>query len=413
MTAAISAVFAFTYVLIASRRLQVLPIGRPAAALAGAVLMVVIGALSPAESYHAIDFDTLALLLGMMLLTAYWERAGLFSWVTARALQRLRWGWSMLVAVSALSAVLSALFVNDTVCLMLTPLVVRICAATGLPFAPFLIALATSANIGSAATLVGNPQNMMIGTMSGMGFGTFLLRIGPATAVGWLLNLALLALYYRRQLARPVTLAPEPTETAPGRTLVLVVTAIMLLGFFSGLHLASTTLAAVVLLIVVQRKDPQESLARVDWPLLLFFACLFIVVQAFLRTGLVAQAWQSVLPYVSLHSWRGLAVFGTVVAIGSNLVSNVPMTLLTGPYMQTFGRPELGWVLLAFVSTVAGNLTLVGSVANIIVAERARDHYELRYGEYLAFGLVSTIVVLVAGVPLVWAVDWLLRIVLG
>lgn len=159
MTAAITAVFLFSYVLIASRRLRLLPIGRPAGALVGAVLMVALGALSPRETYEAIDHDTIVLLFGTMTLTVYLERAGFFDWLARRMISLCPTAISLLWSTVFLSGALSALLVNDTVCLFLTPVVISACRSAGLPMGPFLIALATSANIGSAATLVGNPQH--------------------------------------------------------------------------------------------------------------------------------------------------------------------------------------------------------------------------------------------------------------
>lgn len=398
------AIFALTYLLIATRRLRWLPIGRPAGALVGAVMMVATGALTPAQSFAAIDHDTILLLFGMMALTVYVERAGLFAWVVRGTLARIRRPAVLLVVVSLLSAALSAVLVNDTVCLFLTPFIVALCKRARLPMGPFLMAVATSSNIGSAATLVGNPQNMLIGSMSRIPFVEFLLRAGPAAAAALLVNLALLLWFYRRPLAEAPLLTNVDVEAAPGKRplLVAAVGAAVLVGFFSGLHLGYTALAGLVVLILAEREEPRKAFAGVDWTLLLFFASLFIVVRGLVQTGLVERAWTAVSPWVNLHGPAGTAAFTAVVVAGSNVVSNVPMTLLAGPHMEALGSPKLGWVMLAFVSTVAGNLTLLGSVANIIVAERARAHYELGFFEYLKFGVVSTLAVLAVGVPLVW-----------
>ncbi|MBI5488345.1 MAG: anion transporter [Deltaproteobacteria bacterium] len=406
MTTLVVLIFALTYVLIAAaRRLTWLPLGRPASALLGAVLVVAVGALTPRESYAAIDHDTIVLLLGMMLLTAYLDRASFFE-VLAR--QVIRLGGTpvgILMAVGALSGVLSAFLVNDAVCLFLTPVVVATCRRARLPFGPFLIAVATCANLGSAATLVGNPQNMIIGSLSGYGFASFLLRAAPAAVIGLLLNLVLLRLYYRRALPSRVDSAEDGPAPIPDRgKLVLtgVVTVGIVAGFFLGGHLGYTALAGVLVLILIDRRNPQETFARVDWPLLVFFCGLFVVVAALRKTGLVDDAWGAARPYLGFHTAGGLASFTAAMTAGSNLVSNVPMVLLAGPHLSAVGDPGLGWVLLAFTTTVAGNLTLVGSVANIIVAESAREHYALGFREYLRFGFVSTLLVLAAGVPAVW-----------
>lgn len=427
-----AAIFVLTYALIAARRLAWLPIGRPAGALLGAVLMVGCGVLTPEESYRAIDHDTLVLLLGMMLIAAYLDLEGFFDVVVGAALRWCGTPWNLLAAVALLAGGLSAFLVNDPVCLFMTPIVVAVCARAGLPMGPYLIALATSANIGSAATLVGNPQNMIVGSLSKLPFAEFLAVSGPAALAGLLVNLALLRLYYRRRL--PTAFAPgrepDPVGPAPpappqadpeagaapalqaprprGRVgLVLGVLAAVVLGFFAGLHLGYTTLAGALALIVLDRREPREAFARVDWSLLLFFCGLFVVVAGFARTGWVDLAWRHLAPRLDLGAPGGVGLFAGFVTVGSNLVSNVPLVLLTGPGLEALGgpSPRLGWALLAFVSTVAGNLTLVGSVANIIVAEGAKDRYTLGFLEYLRFGAVSTVVVLAAGVPLICLAD--------
>ena len=394
-------IFGLTYLLIASRKLQLLPIGRAAGALLGAVLMVGVGVLSPHESYVAIDHDTIVLLFSMMLLTAYLEHAGFFEAMARGMLVLCRTPWRLLVAVVILAGMLSAFLVNDTVCLFLTPVLVLLCERGRLPFAPFLLALATSANIGSAATLVGNPQNMIIGSMSHLPFRVFLLDAGAgaAAAAGLLVNIALLWLYFGRGL--PAAIAPHPTVPSTAKHHVAVPATIALgvvVGFFFGLHLGYTTLAGVLVLMVLEHREPREAFARVDWTLLVFFCCLFVVVAGLAKTGLIERAWSWAAPDLSLRSARGLALFTALMTLGSNVVSNVPMVLLTGPHLAGLGDGTFAWVLLAFTTTVAGNLTLVGSVANIIVVEGAREHYNVGFWEYLRFGVASTVLVLAVGV---------------
>jgi len=404
MNSAVYAIFALTYLLIASRRLSLLPIGRPAGALLGAVLMVAVGALTPQESWRAVDGNTILLLFGMMMLTAYLEKASFFQWVTARVLQVVRTPWALLWSVALLSGGLSAFLVNDAVCLFLTPVVVSVCARAGLPPGPYLIGLATSANIGSAATLVGNPQNMIIGSLSGFPFAEFILYAGPAACAGLGINIALLWAYYGRRLpaAFPARTGPRTPEPATRRLgTVLAVIGLVVLGFFAGLHLGYTTLAGALVLMVADRREPRDVFARVDWSLLVFFCCLFVVVEGLARTGIVETLWRAAGPYLSLHRPGGLAAFTGLMAAGSNLVSNVPLVLLLGPRLAELGPERAGWVLLAFTTTVAGNLTLIGSVANIIVAEGAKDHYTLGFLEYLRFGFVSTLLVLAAGVTVI------------
>jgi Na+/H+ antiporter NhaD/arsenite permease-like protein len=405
VTWAVVSVFCFTYLLIAARRLEWLPIGRPAGALLGAVIMVAIGALTPKESYEAVDADTIVLLFAMMLLTAHLRRAGFFEWTARAVLSRCRTPWGLLVALSLTSAILSAWLVNDTVCLFLTPVVVAACRSAGLPMGPYLIALATSANLGSAATIVGNPQNMIVGSMSGLPFAGFLSVAGPAAAAGLLVNLALLAVYYRRSLPErlPPSVAPAVAVDRARLALIGTVLAGIVAGFFAGLHLGYTALAGVAILVLADRKDLRPVFAEVDWPLLVFFCSLFVVVAALGKTGLADRAWAAAAPYMDLREPSGVSLFTALMAAGSNIFSNVPMVVLTGPHLATLGTEQVGWVLLAYGTTVAGNLTLVGSVANIIVAEGAGDAYHLGFFEYLRFGFVSTVLALAAGVPIICA----------
>lgn len=397
------AVFGLTWLLIAFRRLRWLPIGRPAGALLGAVGMIGVGALSFDEAWRAVDGGTLALLLGMMLVTHYLERAGLFAWSAHHLLGVAQTPLRLLYAISLSSAVLSAVLVNDTVCLFLTPLVLGLVTRAGLPPGPFLVALATSANLGSALTLVGNPQNMLVGSMSGMPFATFTARALPAVVAGLAVHAAVLWLAYRRALGDDPLPARGPAP-ALGRDAprAAAVFAGVVLAFALGAHLGVAALAGAVALMVLDRREPTEALAAVDGSLLLFFAGLFVVVHGLSATGLPERAWSAAAPSLSL-SGGGLAALTVGLTVGSNVVSNVPLVLLVGERLATLGDPELSWVLLGFVTTVAGNLTLVGSVANVIVAEQAKGVHELGFFEYLSVGLPSTLAVLAVGVPILAA----------
>lgn len=412
-------VFLATYALISGSRLRLLPIGRLGGAIAGAVLMVAIGAISPEATYAAINHDTILLLFAMMFLSVYLEKVGLFDLIGQRLMLNAVTPGRLLIAVGLISGLGSAFLVNDTVCIFLTPVVIATCRRTRLPFAPYLLAIATSANIGSAATPVGNPQNMIIASVGKLSFTTFAERATLPALVGLAINLGLLWLYYRRELERSEV--PEGSGPAIAASLgrherstsvlmairedkrlplALVVLAGVAAGFLAGLHLGYTALTGALVFLLLERRDPRPILEKLDWPMLVFFVSLFIVIAAFARTGIVDAVWQALAPTLDLSSARGLAAFSALMLAGSNLVSNVPMVLLAAPHLQTHGQGALGWVLLGFVTTVAGNLTLVGSVANIIVAEGAREDYILGFREYLRFGVVSTLLVLGVGVPL-------------
>src|SRR5205085_9063653 len=283
------AIFAITYVLISGRQLKVLPLNRPAAALLGAVLMIATGVMTPEKAYRAINYDTLVLLLGMMLISAYLYLAHFVACAAELVLNFSRTPARLLLYVTLTSGILSALLVNDTICLTLTPLVVTVVRRGKLPLLPFLVALATSANIGSVATLVGNPQNMIIGHFSQISFPEFSRSLLPAAIIGLAINFFILRVGFRKMLGDTVIDRVEHAVPKLERglfALVCVVLVAIFVGFLSGLNLAWTVLAGAALVIVLARRDTHDVLKLVDWHLLLFFAALFVVVDGLNDTGL-------------------------------------------------------------------------------------------------------------------------------
>lgn len=397
------AIFALTYLLISGRRLKILPLNRPAAALLGAVLMVVCGVMSPELAYRAVDYDTLVLLLGMMLIAAYLHLAGFFDWAADWILRVARTPRRLLLYLILTSGVLSALLVNDTVCLMLTPLVVAVMVRGQLPLPPYLLALAMSANLGSVATLVGNPQNMIIGHLSGIPFVRFSAALLPAAAAGLAIQYAVLRIGFRRTLRAAVIRLPESPSPKPHKGLLALTLAVLVLvfaGFVAGLNLAWTALAGGALIMVLARRDTHQVLKLVDWHLLVFFAALFIVVEGINGTGLPDQIYGRLgglfSGSVRSQAWN-LAWFS---ALGSNVFSNVPFVLVAGKWIGNLADPELMWKVMALATTFAGNLTILGSVANIIVVESARGHAEVGFWDYAKFGIPVTLLTTLAGMGL-------------
>ncbi len=396
------AIFAFTYLLISGRRLKILPLNRPAAA----VLMVAVGVITPEQAYRAVDYDTLVLLLGMMLIAAYLHLAGFFAWAADAVLKRAKTPQALLAGVVFGAGLLSAALVNDTVCLMVTPLVVAVVVRGGLPLVPYLLALAMSANLGSVATLVGNPQNMIIGHLSHIPFGRFSGSMLPVALVGLTIQYVILGIGFRKALAGVVIQRPPPDDRPLDLRLIrftLAVLALVFAGFLAGLNLAWTALAGGAMVMVIARRDTHEVLRLVDWHLLVFFAALFVVVDALNQTGLPDQIYAHLRGVFGTHphsqAWN-LAWFS---AIGSNIFSNVPFVLVAVKWLPNFAQPELSWKVLALATTFAGNLTILGSVANIIVVESARGHVEVGFWDYAKFGIPITLLTTVAGmVVLLW-----------
>lgn len=393
-------IFGFTYLLISGRRLKILPLNRPAAALLGTVLMVGTGVLTPEAVYRAVDYDTLVLLLGMMLIASYLFLAGFFEWAADCILRRARNPQSLLLALVIVSGTLSALLVNDTVCLMLTPLVVAVMVRGQLPLAPYLLALAMSANLGSVATLVGNPQNMIIGHMSKIGFLQFSVSLLPVAIAGLAIEYAVLSVGFRNVLQNARIVRPTEAPRKVDRPLVTMSFAILglvFIGFVAGLNLAWTALAGGALLMVLARRDTHEVLRLVDWHLLVFFAALFAVVEGLNGTGLPDQIYGRVRALfgtsTTVQAWN----FAWFSALGSNVFSNVPFVLVAGKWISNFADPNLMWKVMALATTFAGNLTILGSVANIIVVESARGHADVGFWDYAKYGIPVTILTTVAG----------------
>src|SRR5256714_871188 len=251
--------------------------------------MVCTGVMTPERAYRAVNYETLVLLLGMMLISAYLYLAHFFEWAADVLLNFSRTPRRLLLYLTLTSGILSALLVNDTICLMLTPLVVAVIRRGKLPLLPFLIALATSANIGSVATLVGNPQNMIIGHFARIPFAEFARSLAPAAIVALTINFSILSFGFRDVLHRAVISSEPRAVPKLDRslfTLVCVVFVVIFAAFVAGLNLAWTALAGAAVVMVLARRDTHEVLKLVDWHLLLFFAALFIVVDGLSDTGL-------------------------------------------------------------------------------------------------------------------------------
>jgi Na+/H+ antiporter NhaD/arsenite permease-like protein len=400
------AIFSLTYVLISGRWLKVLPLNRPAAALLGTVLMVASGVMTPAQAYRSVDYDTLVLLLGMMLICAYLYLARFFDWAADRVLRLARTPQALLLYLLCASGTMSALLVNDTVCLMLTPLVVAVMVRGKLPMPPYLLALAMSANLGSVATLVGNPQNMIIGHLSRIPFPRFSASLLPPALAGLAVEYVVLRIGFRRVLGQAVIHQPEARPPPLDRRLLgltLAVLALVFAGFVAGLDLSWTALAGGALLMVLARRDTHEVLKLVDWHLLVFFAALFVVVEGLSGTGLPDQIYGRLRGVfgsnAASQAWN-LAWFSV---LGSNVFSNVPFVLVAAKWMGNFAQPELMWKVMALATTFAGNLTIIGSVANIIVVESARTHVEIGFWEYARLGLPVTLLSTALGMLLLLA----------
>lgn len=391
-------IFAVTYALISARRLGWLGFDRPAGALLGAVACVVAGVLTPDAAVAAVDTDTLLLLFGMMGLGAFLAVDGFFDTVGIVAARVARTPARLLGLTVWGSGILSALVTNDAVCVLGAPLVVALIQRHRLPALPFLLALATGANTGSVMTLVGNPQNMLCASLGDLAYRDHLLLVGPVGLISLAINHALLVLMFKGPLrgARLVDdgSPPPPLQRAWLSLAVIAGTAV---AATLGAHLAWTATTGLVVLMLVHRRDSRQIWARIDWSVLLFFCGLFIVVEGFVQSGAPAAFFREVSLMGDSDGVGGWWRLSAVFLVGSNLVSNVPFILVIKDQIALLPDPHLAWELLAVVSTFAGNLTLLGSVANIIVAEAGRDVGGLGFVDYAKVGVPLAITTSLVG----------------
>jgi Na+/H+ antiporter NhaD/arsenite permease-like protein len=389
------AIFFCSYVVFALGKFPGLKIDRPGAAIIGAVLMVAFRAVQPADALHFIDFGTIVLLFSMMLVVAYLHLDGFFDWVTEWIAARVRQR-HLLPAIIFLSGTLSAFFVNDIICLMMVPFTLKVARRIGVKPAPYLLAVATASNIGSVATITGNPQNMLIGSFSGIRYRTFLFHLGPVALAGLLLDWLLFwMIYTRHEIPSERPAAPtEVAHTSRGNLMKAgVVILLVLAGFLAGLPPAQVAAVGAALMLMTRTHEPRLVYDEVDWGLLVFFVGLFLIVGGAENIGLTAR----LLEVGQRWNLQNPSAFTIVTAALSNIVSNVPAVMLLKSMVPRFANPQQGWLLLAMASTLAGNLTITGSVANIIVVERAKPEVRITYGQYLRAGVPITLLTLAFG----------------
>ncbi|XP_008798446.2 silicon efflux transporter LSI2-like [Phoenix dactylifera] len=499
--------FGIFWVLAVFPAVPFLPIGRTAGSLLGALLMVVFRVISPDQAYDAIDMPILGLLFGTMVVSIYLERAHMFKYLGRLLSWKCKGGKDLLCRICLVSALSSAVFTNDTSCIVLTEFVLKLARQHNLPPRPFLLALASSANVGSSATPIGNPQNLVIAVQGKISFGKFFIGILPAMLVGVVVNIALILCMFWKELsvtkteeevmeeavvqeevlshkfsparmshhtpdrnatpgkkaeegameeptmeddinshtfspARMSHMTPEVVHgndaeksspwtdgfTKPSmqvsdvkkllskktfllKTCVYIVTLGMLIALLMGLNMSWTAITAALVLVVIDFKDAGPCLEKVSYSLLIFFCGMFITVDGFNRTGLPSALWNALEPYARINHAGGVAVLSLVILLLSNVASNVPTVLLLGAQVAKSaaavspGAETKAWLILAWVSTVAGNLSLLGSAANLIVCEQARrsQHhgYTLSFWGHIVFGVPSTLIVTAIGLPLI------------
>ena len=389
-------IFVLTYVVLAIGRMPGLRVDRTGAAIIGASLMVAINTLTLQEAQQAINFDTLILLFGMMIVVANLRLSGFFSLVAERVVEHAGRPIWLLIAIVAVAGCFSAFFVNDTMCLVLTPLVLEIAHSLKRDPVPYLLAVAMASNIGSVATITGNPQNMMIGSFSGLSYRYFMWSLGPVALIGLALAVLIIFMFYRSEFAVGERVEVTKRPVRVNRFLMwksIVASLGMIVMFFAGWPVPKVAIVAGALLLITRRVRPEKVYRSIDWTLLVMFVGLFVVIagveKTSLQTDLEAFASQMHLENVFL-----LSGFSAVL---SNLVSNVPAVLVFKPLVEHMANPSRAWLTLAMASTLAGNLTVVGSVANLIVLQQAHGRVKIGFWEYTRVGAPLAIATIAIG----------------
>jgi Na+/H+ antiporter NhaD/arsenite permease-like protein len=395
-------IFASSYTALAVGRVPGLELDRTAIALVGAALMVVCGALPLHEAYTAIDLDTLTLLLGMMIVVAHLRLSGFLSLATGFITRRTHRPLGLLAAITAIAGVLSAFLVNDAICLVLTPLVIELARSSRRNPVPYLLAVAMASNVGSTATITGNPQNMMIGSLSHVPYTNFAAALAPVAVIGLVLTVMLIAIFHSREFAGGKPLEPSLTTAAVNRVTVFRVlagTVILLVLLFVGQPPAKAAIAIGALLLLTRRVKSDRVYSEIDWSLLLMFAGLFIIVAGAERTLMNGNLDVAV---ASLRLDR-VPVLSGLTAVLSNIVSNVPAVLLLKPFVVALPDQRSAWLTVGMASTLAGNFTVIGSIANLIVVQGAKANgIEIGFWDYFKVGAPLTLLTLIIGTLWLW-----------
>jgi Na+/H+ antiporter NhaD/arsenite permease-like protein len=371
-------------------------VDRAGAAIIAAVLMVALGVLTFAQAVDSIDFRTIAILFFMMIVLANLKVAGFFQLIGTYVLNHVATKKRLLLAVVLTSGVLSALCINDIVCLLFSPIVLIVCRQVKCEPLPYLLGLVMASNVGSAATFLGNPQNILIASLSGVSFSSYLVKAMPISFIGLFICYWVIGYIYPLDLQGKVEIE-ENIEMRFHQYLViksLAVLVLVIIVAIAGQELALTSSLGAASLLVTRRVNPSKIYASIDFNLLVIFIGLFVIVGGVEHSGLMALVVQQSAAFID---FRNKAVFAVITIGLSNLVSNVPAVMLLKYFLPATGT-AMWWKALALFSTFAGNLTITGSIANVIVVEIAkRQNVHIGFGDYLKVGLPITILTSLLG----------------
>ena len=406
MTHLVLAVFAATYLGMAFGYVPGLKIDRTGIALLAVVILLAAGALRVESLGRYIDLPTLLLLFGMMIVSAQFATAGFYDWVAGKLAAVAGSPARLLLVVVVVSGALSAVLANDIIAFAVAPVLAAGTSRRGLDPRPFLIALAASCNAGSAMTVIGNPQNILIGQVAHLDFWRFVAVCAPVGLGALGIVYAVVAWQWRAQLAHAAVpyhgAVPEPERWQTGKGVLAALVLVALFTTNVPRDLAALVVAAA--LLVSRRVASRDMIGRVDWGLLLLFACLFLVTGAFASLGLAGQG----MDWLGRHSVLpdSLAVMAPLMLTLSNTISNVPAVILI---LEVWHHPPEGAMYaMSLLATLSGNFVIVGSLANIIVVERAASvGVGLGLRDHARSGVPITLLSIAAAMAWLWATGWM------
>lgn len=371
-------------------------VDRAGASIIGAVALIGFGVLSFDDAVKSVDYKTIVILFSMMVIVANLKLAGFFDLLGSIVLQRVATKKGLLFAVIVSSGVMSAVAINDIVCLLFTPVVLLICRKGQCNPLPHLLGVATASNIGSAATLLGNPQNILIASLSGLSFSSYFFTAGPVVVLGLAAAYFIISYVYRKELPGAITKGSN-TEEPFHRYLIgkaLAILAAILIAYMIGYDLVLVSSLGAAFLLITRRVNPNKVYMSVDLNLLVVFTGLFVIVGGVEKSGLMSEAMQ----YLPADGINSVSIFASLTLVLSNIVSNVPAVLLLKYFIPQTGA-DTWWKALALFSTLAGNLTITGSIANLIVVEIAkRQGVLVTAKDYLKVGFPLTIITMAVGI---------------
>ena len=408
------AIFVATYALIATERVH-----KTLAALAGGIAMVLLGIISQEQAFEAIDFNVIFLLAGMMILAGIVRKTGVFGWLAVRAARVAGGdGYRVLVVLSLITAIASAFLDNVTTVVLVGPITLFLAARLGMSPFPLIVSEILASNIGGAATLIGDPPNILIGSAAGLDFVDFLVNMAPLSALLLALYLVAARWLFRGQLdtdpdLRDSLFALDEREMIVEPRLLrssLIVLGATLVGFLVhgiiGFEPATIALTGAVVLMLIAREDPHDVLREVEWPTLFFFIGLFMLVEGVIEIGLIDAVAEMIVAVTggALGATAFLVLW--VSTILSGIIDNIPYTATMIPVVEQLSEgqeSDVLWWALAIGADLGGNLTIIGASANVILASMAeREGHPISFGAFFRYGLPVTVGTVMISTVYIW-----------